>query len=99
MLSKQEVSNIVQESLKVLNQEKEEGKKIPIADDTVILGSGTLLDSLDFIVIITDVEERLFASTGQNIQLVVDLDSPEESNPFRDVGTLSEHIAKMLKPG
>ena len=98
MLSKQDVSNIVQESLKVLNQEKEEGKKIPVGDDTVILGGGTLLDSLDFIVIITDVEERLFASTGQNIQLVVDLDSPEESNPFRNVGTLSEHIAEMLKP-
>lgn len=99
MLSKQDVSNLVQESLKGLNQEKEEGNKIPVANDTVILGSGTLLDSLDFIVIITDIEERLFASTGQSIQLVVDLDSPEESNPFRNVDTLSEHITEMLKPG
>lgn len=99
MLSKHDVSVLVQESIKGLNQEKEEGKKIPVANDTVLLGSGTLLDSLDFIVIITDIEERLYASTGQSIQLVVGLDAPEESNPFRNVESLSEHITAMLRPG
>ena len=98
MLSKHDVSVLVQESIKGLNQEKEEGKEIPVANDTVLLGRGSLLDSLDFIVIITDVEERLYASTGQNLRLVVELDVPEEANPFRDVGTLSEHITAMLSP-
>ena len=99
MMAKPQVISLVQESLVALNQEKAENKKIPVANDTVLLGSGTLLDSLDFIVIITDIEERLYASTGQNIQLAVDLETPEDSNPFRDVGTLSEHIASMLKAG
>lgn len=99
MLSTHDVSVLIQESIKGLNTEKEEGKKIPAADDTVLLGSGTLLDSLDFIMIVTDIEERLFASTGQTIQLAVDLDAPEDSNPFRNVGALSEHIAAMLTSG
>jgi len=99
MLSKQDVSVLVQQSIDGLNEEKGEGKKIPVADDTVLLGSGTMLDSLDFIVIVTDIEERLFASTGQTIHLAIDLDAPEDSNPFRDVGVLSEHIATMLTSG
>lgn len=99
MLSKQDVSVLVQESLKGLNEEKEDNKKIPVSEDTVLLGTGTLLDSLDFIVIITDIEERIFAATGQDYQLSMDLDSPEESNPFRNIGTLSEHIAAELKSG
>jgi len=96
MVTKQEISALIQESIKALNEEKAEDKKIPVSDDTRLLGSGTLMDSLDFIVVITSIEERVLASTGQNVELDVDLDTPEESNPYRDVGTLSAHIATML---
>lgn len=97
MLPMQQIKDLVRESLITLNEEKKEDQKIPVCDDTVLLGSGTLLDSLDFIVLVTNIEERLHTLTGREIQLVADLPSSQEDNPFRTIGTLSRHIATIMQ--
>jgi acyl carrier protein len=96
MVSEQQIENVVLESLAKLNTEKQEGQKIPVSDETILLGSGTLLDSLDFIVIITDIEEQLNILTGREYPLTVDLQAFDEDNPFRTVATLRKHIGIIL---
>ncbi|MDA2933356.1 hypothetical protein MYX82_03325 [Acidobacteria bacterium AH-259-D05] len=97
MLSKQQVKDLVRESLIMLNEEKKEDQKIPVADDTALLGSGTLLDSVDFIVIVINIEERLQALTGHEIQLTADLRLLHEDSPSLTVAVLSEHIVTILQ--
>ena len=97
MLSEQQIESVVLGSLVTLNNEKREGNKIPVSDETILLGSGTLLDSLDFIVIVTDIEEQLNALIGQEIPLAVDLQALEVDNPFRTVATLRNHIGALLQ--
>ena len=97
MLSKQQAKDLVRDSIIAINEEKEEGQKIPVSDDTILLGSGTLLDSLNIVVLITDIEERLHALTGRELQITEDMMSFEGDNPFRTVATLSEHIATILQ--
>lgn len=97
MLSKQQVKDLVRDSLIALNVEKKDDQKIPVSDDTILLGRGTLLDSLDLVFVVTDIEERLHALTGQEIQLATDLQSFDEDHPFRTAATLSEHIATVLQ--
>ena len=99
MLSKQQASDLVLESLVALNLEKDEGEKIPVAADTVLLGMGAGLDSLDLIFVITNIEDRLYDLEHREIQLAGDSKAFEGKHPFRTVTTLGEHIAAILKSG
>jgi len=96
MLTTAQIKDLLRDSLVKLNEEKAEGQKIPISDETVLLGTGTLLDSLDFVVIVTDLEEQLHALTGQMIPLGTDMQAFDDNNPFRTVATLEEYIGMLL---
>ena len=97
MLSVDEVRKIIIDSLDALNEEKEASALIQVTHDTILLGSGSQLDSLDFILLVTDLEERLHSATGREIEVAAPLESFEDQNPFRSVSTLSEHIASNLQ--
>ena len=99
MLTKQQANEMVLESLVALNEEKEEGEKIPVSADTVLLGTGTGLDSLDLIFVITNIEDRLYDLGNREIQLAADAQSFEGDHPFRTVATLGEHIAAIMQSG
>ena len=87
---------MILEILAALNEEKEEDEKFPVSKDTVLLGTGTPLDSLDLIYVITGLEDRLFSLTNREIQLVTEADDLEGDHPFRTVSTLGEHITSIL---
>ena len=95
MLTIQQAKELVLQSLAALNEEKEAGEKIPVSVDTVLMGIGTPLDSLDLIFLITNIEDRLFAIADREIQLAADSQAFEGNHPFRTVTTLSEHIAAI----
>jgi len=97
MLSKQQASDLVLESLVVLNLEKKEGSKITVATDTVLLGTGTELDSLDLIFVITNIEDRLYDLADQEIQLAAETNVFDGDHPFRTVETLGDHIVTLME--
>ena len=43
MLSEQQAKQLVRDSLAAVNEEKKEGNQIPLGEDTVLLGSGSVL--------------------------------------------------------
>ena len=96
MLSNQEVQDLVRASIVSVNEEKLGGEQIPTGEDTVLIGSGTVLDSLDFILLVTNIEERLYASTKRQYQLVQDMGAFDNNNPFRTVASLSDHIISVI---
>lgn len=96
MLSIQESEDLVLEILTALNKEKEADEKFPVSKDTVLLGMGTPLDSLDLIYVITGLEDRIFSLTNREIQLVSEAEDLEGDHPFRTVSTLGEHITTIL---
>ena len=97
MLSKQQASDLVLESLVALNLEKEESEKIPVSIDTVLLGTGTSLDSLDLIFVITNIEDRLYDLADQEIQLAAETNVFDGDRPFRTVETLGDHIVTLME--
>lgn len=99
MLTKQQANDLVLESLVALNEEKEDDEKIPVSTDTVLLGMGTGLDSLDLIFVITNIEDRLYDLAKREIQLATDAQAFEGDHPFRTVATLGEHIAAIMHSG
>jgi acyl carrier protein len=64
-----------------------------VNQETVILGSGTPLDSLGFVTFISDLEERVSVQTGQDVFLI--LTEIHEMNADRaclSAGTLASYI-------
>ena len=99
MLSEQQAKELVRDSLVAINEEKKGGDPIPIGEDTVLLGSGSVLDSLDFILVISNVEDRVFALTNKQLQLVSGIESFDGDHPFRTATTLAAHIMSILETG
>jgi hypothetical protein len=63
---------LIQDSFNSLQRSGVISDAVSISADTVILGSGTVLDSLGFVTFISDMEDRLSTETGQDIFLELD---------------------------
>lgn len=96
-LTVQEITQILFDSLAALNQERSPDRQIPVSESTTLMGTGTHLDSLGFIMFLTDVEERLSAS-GEEIQDLFALELfGAADTPFRDVASLARHLEAHLR--
>lgn len=73
----------------------------PIEDfskETVILGSGSVLDSISFVTFITEVEDRIQSGTGEEFYLVLnEIDAFNINNPNLTIGSLSEYISVSIQ--
>ncbi len=71
MLEKHEVIALLQESLQSLRRSGIIETDIVVDTDTVLLGTGSSLDSIGFVTFVTDVEERLNRKTGKDLYIVL----------------------------
>ena len=66
--------------------------------DTVILGGGSVLDSISFVTFITEVEDRIQAETGEEFYLILnEIDAFNINNPNLTIGGLSDYISATIK--
>ena len=93
-LKRTDVFDLIQQCLIALNAERAEDEQIAISEDTPLLGGESQLDSLAFVALVSDLEERLYKATGQDIVLAGELD-PDGGHPFRTVSTLTDRIVEM----
>ena len=71
---------------------------ILVTSDTVILGTGSFLNSLGFVTFISDMEERVSAVTGQEHYLVLtEIHEFNADKAFLSVGTLAQYIEKITE--
>ena len=96
MLTQQQISEVVRDSLVAVNDEKPADDRFTVNEETVLLGSGSALDSLDFILVVSNVEDRLLSLTGKQYQLVSGMEAFDGDHPFRTASTLSAHIMSVL---
>lgn len=87
---------LVQQCLESLNRERSPEERIPISEDTPLLGEGSALDSLAFVSFSSDLEDRLRSLTGRNLMLISRALSSEEE-PFRSAGVLADFIVSLSR--
>jgi acyl carrier protein len=71
---------------------------IEVTGDTVLIGPGTVLDSIGFVTLFTDLEELLSDITGEEIFLLID--EIHEFNPedtFLTAAVLAKYLENMLE--
>lgn len=96
MLNKAAIQSIILQALNNINDERDSGDQIQINLDTLLFGSGAVLDSLELVSVIVDVEVATSEASGRDISLTDDRAMTQSISPFTDVNSLTDYILLLL---
>ena len=71
---------------------------VNVDENMVLIGPDAVLDSIAFVTLFTDLEDRLSEVTGEDVYLLIDevhAFNPEDT--FLTLGVLMSYVEKMLK--
>ncbi len=90
------VLEMIYQSLKTLNEEREAGEQIAIGPDTCLFGEDSVLDSLSLVSVIVDLETLVSDKFGRVISLTDDAAMSRVPVPFVNVNSLKSYILELL---
>lgn len=67
-----------------------------VGQQTRLIGSGALLDSVGLVSLLINLEQRLDNAVDLASSFMTSANLAEEEHPFRTVGSLTEHIQQLL---
>jgi acyl carrier protein len=92
MITRNEVSVLVIESIQKFAKENEIETLISVNEDTRLFGSGSYIDSFDLVSLIVDLEESIQSKFGINMILADEKAMSSRTSPFVKVSSLIDHI-------
>lgn len=70
-----------------------------VGEDTVLVGTDAVLDSLGVVQLIVEVEQRVESTHGVSVTLANDKAMSARNSPFRTVGVLADHVIATAEEG
>ena len=97
MLTTDLALKIVHDSFESLQRSGTIEKEVAINTDTVLLGSGSFLDSIEFVTFVSEVEERLEDETGDvNFIVLNDIAEFNINRPELTVEIFAQYLVKLV---
>ncbi|SRR6266436_1028231 len=94
------ISKTVFSAVDELNTQLPAGVSVEKSLDAPLYGAGGKLESLDFVTLIMEVEEKINAEFGTDITIADENLLSKAKSPFSTLRTLIEYLEKLLKqPG
>ena len=90
------ISKAVYAAVDDLNQQLPKGVQIDKSLDAPLYGTSGKLESLDFVTLIMEVEEKVNAEFGTDITIADDNLLSREKSPFSSLRTLIEYLHEVL---
>ena len=99
MITYDSALHLIQDSLSSLQRAGLMEQEIMVQDDTVLLGSGSPLDSIAFVTFVTELEDRLNREENQEELFLVlqDIHDFNTANSNLSVGTLAHYLVKLTE--
>jgi acyl carrier protein len=97
MASDERVSKAVFSAVDELNTQLPAGVSVEKSLDAPLYGAGGKLESLDFVTLIMEVEEKINAEFGTDITIADENLLSKEKSPFSTLRTLIEYLEELLK--
>ena len=95
-ITQTEAANMISDCIESLVRSGTIEAQKKVTAHTVILGRDSNLDSLGFITLVTELEDRLEKAVGREIYLVLDeIDEFNIDNPSLTVAVLSQYIETL----
>jgi acyl carrier protein len=92
------IKEVVLQALRNANLARPLDEQLAVADDAVIFGAGSLLDSMGLVSLLIDIEDALRAQ-GVEVSLSDDRAMSQTRSPFRSVPRLVEFISSLVQAG
>ena len=97
MSNRERITNAVHGAVDELNEQLPANGQIGKSLDAPLYGTAGTLESLDFVTLIMEVEEKINAEFGTDITITDDNLLSKEKSPFSTLGTLIDYLQEMLK--
>lgn len=94
---KEEIKNILKNAIEELNEQLDENEKISFNDETRFIGSKACLSSINFVTLITIIEELIEDKFDKSVHLVNEKAFSSKRSPFYSIETFIEYIDELLK--
>ena len=95
-MNNEDIQQKIFDAIEMANNVREEDKQIPVSAETELYGSNGQLDSMGLVAFLVDIEES-FQDEDINISLSDERAMSQSNSPFRNVKTLTDYIATLLK--
>lgn len=92
MIERKDAFGIVVASLNEVFAQEGNAPPAAITEETVLVGTDAVLDSLGVVQLIVEVEQRVEQGHGISITLANDKAMSQRNSPFRTVGVLADHV-------
>lgn len=100
MASDERIRTAVFSAVDELNSQLPAGITVEKSLDVPLYGAGGKLESLDFVTLIMEVEEKINAEFGTDITIADENLLSKEKSPFSTLRTLIEYLDELVKePG
>ncbi len=93
---KPEIEQLVLEAVREINERLLPSQQLSLGLNTVLLGNQSSLDSLGFVDLILDIEQRVRDNFGVSVTLADERAFSLERSPFRDIGSLCQLLNERL---
>ena len=95
-MTQKHAMELIAASLEKLKKNDMLSKDVEVSDGLVLLGIGSPLDSIDFVVFTTDLEERISNEKKEDFYLVLsEIREFNISRPLLSVAVLAEYIVQL----
>jgi acyl carrier protein len=92
MIARKDAYDIVLESLQEVFVQSGTTPPATVTEDTVLVGTDAVLDSLGVVQLIVEVEQRVEQTHSISVTLANDKAMSQRNSPFRTVGVLADHV-------
>jgi len=97
MAGDERITKAVYAAVDVLNEQLPGGVHVEKSLTAPLYGASGKLESLDFVTLIMEVEEKINAEFGTDITIADENLLSKEKSPFSTLGTLIEYLQELLK--
>jgi len=97
MVTGADVEAVIFDALAALNAERAADDQIEISAQTLLFGTGSRLDSLQLVSLITDVEVALNTTYGLELSLADDRALERAESPYTSVATLRDYVLELTQ--
>ena len=97
MADEERIAKAVYAAVDELNEQLPKGVQVDKSLDAPLYGASGKLESLDFVTLIMEVEEKINAEFGTDITIADENLLSKQKSPFSTLGTLIEYLEEVLK--
>lgn len=96
-VDRDQILNLIYNSIDALNEQFARNNWLEKSPQTLLSGTGGALDSLGFVNLVANIEEKVEGEFGIGLSLTDTAVVASGEDPFHSIGSLADHLSLLLE--